>query len=209
MSSAGSGLVDASAWAALQQFDDALWSLFGIIEAVDAVYRNSDLSVVERSYEAFFLQIPEMKLQVITADIQQPFEFEIAETGVIYVLPAFDVEDRHQPVLNIDIAFDAFGVACFPGQDPVHLRTVLMLNIVLGASDRVFQGIVGFDDLVEAIDVTGSLIVRMEAPRMMAKDAFDRFLVCVGADFQDFVIVDESSVSQDLGPRQKSRIGQS
>src|SRR5271163_3132904 len=87
------------------------------------------------SYPAFFFQIPEMKLQMLGRTAQQAFKFEIADPGIADVLSTFDVKNRQQLVLNVDVPFDAFTVAGFLGESPAQGRMVFMLNIVPRAFD--------------------------------------------------------------------------
>jgi DNA-binding CsgD family transcriptional regulator len=48
-------------------------------------------------------------------------------------LSAFRIKSRQQPVLNIDIAFDAVALACFVRPFPAEARMVFVPNILLSA----------------------------------------------------------------------------
>src|SRR6476619_4839536 len=56
----------------------AIWwwftTTFGI-NVIDAFYGDRERAVFESSYPAFFLQIPEMKLQILTRTAGQAFKF--------------------------------------------------------------------------------------------------------------------------------------
>lgn len=116
----------------LQQFDGGLGTRFGM-DAIDAFHRDRQQAVFERSYPALFLQISEMKLQMLARATQQLFKLDIADAGIVHVPPAFGVENRQQPVLKIDVPFAAFAVTGFLDQFPVGNPMVFMLNIVLHA----------------------------------------------------------------------------
>ena len=132
--------------------------MFGI-GAIDAFYGDRERAVFESCYPAFFFQIPEMKLQMLTRTAGQAFKVVIADAGFIDVLSAFDIKNRQHLVLNVDIPFDAFTVIGLFDQFPAEVRMVFMLNIVLRAFDRIFERIMGLHDFAEAQFIAGDLIV--------------------------------------------------
>jgi hypothetical protein len=48
-----------------------------------------------------------MKFQVLAGSVQQTLELDTSETGVVRVLPALNIKNRQQFVLEIGILFDA------------------------------------------------------------------------------------------------------
>ena len=129
---------------------------------------------------------------MLTRTVYQALKIVIADAGIVDVSSAFDIKNRQQLVLNVDIPSDAFTVAGFLGQFPAKARMVFMLNIVLRAFDRISERIMGLHDFVEAERIAGILIVGMVALSKITKYPVYRFRVGVRADFQDFIIVDET-----------------
>src|SRR5262249_18283623 len=57
--------------------------------------------------------------------------------------------------------------------------------------DRIFQRVMSLDDLVEAMPISGFLVIGMVALGKITKHPVNRSRIRIRADFQHFVIVDE------------------
>src|SRR5262249_15197569 len=78
---------------------------------------------------------------------------------------------------------------------------IFMLNVILRASSRIFERVVGLQNLIEAETVGGLGIVGMVSLSEMTEYPLNRLRVGVRAELQDFVIVGECRRIHNLPPK--------
>jgi hypothetical protein len=163
---------------------------FGI-GVIDALNGDRERAAFGFSYPALFLQIPEVKLQMFRWTAQHALQRQLADARIGDVLPASDLKDRQDLVLNVGVRLDGFFVARFLEQFPADARLVFVFDVVLRAFTRIVECIMGLHDDIETRTIAGFVVIGMVKLSEIAKHPLYRSRVGVRADFQDFVVVDE------------------
>src|SRR5262249_6156139 len=104
---------------------------------------------------------------------------------------SLDVEQREDPAALSSFGLHTAGGLRLVENLPPQLSRLAVLHIVGRSPFGIAQDAVRVDDLFEGLLVARVAVVRVIALRQHPVNPPDRFLIGVGADLKDFVIVDE------------------
>lgn len=168
---------------------------------VHPVNGDGELSSVRALYQAFFLQIPKMKLDQLLRAPEKVFQDDASNPRTRYVPLAGRIKYRKDSLPQPQVRIEAVGRLCglIENLPPAGLPSFIS-GIIGGALLRVAQNTIGFHDAPESAFITRQHIVGVVSFRKQSEYAFDCFEICVAAYLEEFVIIIFSIVTHFVAP---------
>ncbi len=141
---------------------------------------------------AAFLEIPKAEFELFARHTQEIEKIPQAHIGLVGMGDALAVEEGQN--------FVALAMFIGEGRRRVGLLKLLalgligraaVLSVILGATLRIAEGLIGVGDAAKRGGVARFFVIRMKTLGLHAIDAVNGFLIGVGADLEDLIVIDK------------------